>query len=624
MNKSGPLNLTKIKEKLLKTLSLLPSIRFFRTIFLSLLTGLVAGLGAIAIYYSLETGKEILMHGLAGYEYPHPAGEGILIYQDEEKINGWLFFFLPLLGGLIAGIFVFFLAPEAAGGGADAVFDAFHNKKGIIRSRVPFVKSIASIITLSSGGSAGREGPISQIGGGLGSIIAQIFKLNAKDRRRLLIAGSAGGLGAIFRAPLGGALTAIETIYIEDFETESLIHAIISSVTAYTLFTTVFGMEPIFGKSADFVYQDPKELIFYLILGILCVPVGALYTWFFHRVKWIFAEKIPLPDFLKPALGGLLVGVVGYIVYLILGKEFWGSVYSTGWGYIQIFLNTPADLETDMMWKLILTMLLIMFCKILTTSFTVYSGGSGGIFGPTLFIGGMLGGIVGYTSHIFFPDIIQHPQAFIMVGMASFFAGVANAPISSLIMICELVGNYNLILPLLLVNAIALVFTRKWYIFPHQVLDKFHSPAHMGDFTMDILEKVKVKDAFKASRQPIMVNTGTTLAQFQHIFQGTRHAIFPVVDEDGKPLGILHDKDVRVALFDKSIQYLVVVDEIMSDFISVHLDNNLHEALIIFLEGSFSELPITDEEDQRIIGTLEYNDLIAEYHSEVIRSKSEQ
>jgi CIC family chloride channel protein len=248
-----------------------------RWMFYSLLVGLVSGLGAAAFFSCLEWVKYFVLDYLAGYPMEVPAGEHLLHGLSHGTPKTWILFLAPAVGGLISGLIVYTWAPEAEGHGTDAMVDAFHNKNGDIRTRVPYLKSIASVITLATGGSAGREGPIVQIGGGFGSWLARVLKLDVRERRLLLLAGCAAGLGAIFRAPLGGAITSIEVLYTEDFESDAIIPCIMSSVVAYSVFTLVFGQQPIFATSG-MTFTDPRELMFYAVLGLVCVPVGWLYA----------------------------------------------------------------------------------------------------------------------------------------------------------------------------------------------------------------------------------------------------------------------------------------------------------------------------------------------------------
>ena len=267
---------------------------------------------------------------------------------------------------------------------------AFHRARGVVRPRVPLVKAIATIVTLSSGGSAGKEGPVAQIGGGIGSLLGTALGLNARDRRILLLAGTAGGLGAIFRAPLGSAITAIEVLYREDFESDALIPCVISSVTAYVVFVLLVGGQRIFAVP-EFPLFTPIELPGYVLLALVSVPVGRVYIALFRIMRQRVFAKLPGPRALRPMLGGLCVGAIGFFV---------PEAYGVGWGYLQRAIDGQIVVGA---------LALIVAAKILATCFTVGSGGSGGVFGPTLFIGGMLGGARRLRRRRAVPGVLPQP-----------------------------------------------------------------------------------------------------------------------------------------------------------------------------------------------------------------------
>jgi len=292
---------------------------------------------------------------------------------------------------------------KAEGHGTDAAIDAFHNKEGVIRAHVPFVKLIASAITIGSGGSAGREGPIAQISAGFGSVMGQLLKLNARDRRIALATGIGAGVGAIFKAPLGGALLSTEILYLEGFEVAALVPSFIASLVGYTIFTAYTGYTPVFGWMSQRVAFHPVTLLYYSLLGVLCGLTGILYARTFYATRDYF-RKLKLPKWLKPALGGLLVGTIGMFLPQVLGM---------GYGWLQLgMLNHPLPLGIT---------LLLIFAKILSTSLSIGSGGSGGVFAPGLFIGGMVGTGLWQLLHGAVAYVPVSPELFIVVGMMAFF-----------------------------------------------------------------------------------------------------------------------------------------------------------------------------------------------------------
>jgi CIC family chloride channel protein len=277
------------------------------------LIGLVAGCGAILFHFMTQAGVRFFLDGLAGYRPPAPAGEQHLFTPSAVAFNRWVLLFLPSLGGLLSGWLVYRFAPEAEGHGTDAAIDAYHRKGGMIRGRVPVVKTIASTLTLTTGGSGGREGPIAQIGAGFGSFLARRLRLSERERRIMLAAGVAAGVGSIFRAPLAGALFAAEVLYRDpDLEPEVIIPAGIASVVAYCVFCLVFGWGALF-QSPDFVFRDPLELGPYLALALALSAMGWLYVTAFYGVVNAF-QAWNFPRMLKPAVGGLATGLIGFFL----------------------------------------------------------------------------------------------------------------------------------------------------------------------------------------------------------------------------------------------------------------------------------------------------------------------
>jgi len=583
-----------------------------RWILLGFIVGILAGFFAFAFFYLLELAKFVSFDYLAGHPIPNPAGEQIITFEVEGHSRKWLYFLLPAVGGLLSGVVVYFLAPEAKGDGTDAMIEAFHHKQGKVRNRVPLVKSLSSLITLATGGSAGREGPISQIGGGLGSWVGNLLKLNARDRRFLLIAGAGGALGAIFRAPLGCAIVAMEFLYKEDLEVDALIPTVISSITAYTVFSEVLirvsGMEgPIFQIPSHLSLTDPRELLFYVGLGLVCVPLGLFYIRVFYGLRHKVFEPMPIPDYLKPMIGGFAVGLIGLYV---------PQVYCSGWGHIQTILMGRLDLIP------IKIMALIVVFKILATSFTLSSGGSGGLLAPTFVIGGMIGGVVGYYSHLFFPHIVPEWRSFVLVGMAAFFAGVANAPLGAMFIVTEMTGNYKLIEPLLLVSVIAIIFNRRYSIYMAQVKNKFHSPAHIGEFTVNVLEDMYVKSVYRPKKKMPTIPANAGLSQVQDFLAMEEEEIFPVVKQDGTILGLLSLDTSRPILFEEGVDQFLIAEDLAIPAGDVHPGDSLYQALVEFLKYPISGILVTDpDNNNKVLGVLHHRDLIRAYNNEIIKRK---
>ncbi len=470
--------------------------RFFRWLVCGAAIGALSSLAASAVFFLLEWTTFLGLECLAGHAAGKPAGEHIVPYVAGTPLHHWLLVLFPAVGGLISGMIVYTWAPEAEGHGTDAYIDSFHNKHGMVRTRVPFIKGIASVITLATGGSAGREGPIAQIGSGLGSWLARTLRLDVRERRLMLLAGCSGGLAAIFRAPLGGAMTAVEVLYSEDIEVEGIVLCIISSSVSYAVFTGIFGHQPIFAIPS-IKFSSAWELLLYAILGLVCVPFGYMYVKTFYGLRDHFFRKLPIRRALRPAFGGLLVGLVGLLAPQAMGG---------GYGTIQKALT--GEIPMTLMFTLV-------FLKIAATSFTISSGGSGGVFGPSLFIGAMIGGAVGQLAHAWFPGIVSSPAAFVLVGMAAFFAGVAKAPLGALLMVSEMTGGYRLFVPIMFASVVAIMLSQRWSLYEKQVLNKFHSPAHQSGRVINLLQDLSVKDAHRPGTTVAVVREDMPLARLR-------------------------------------------------------------------------------------------------------------
>jgi CIC family chloride channel protein len=288
---------------------------------ISSLIGIVAGVGAIVFYAAIHLATHWFLNGLVGYMPPDAAGEGsATIMPFWNSVRPWLLPIVTAAGGLVAGIIVFWLAPEAEGHGTDAAIAAFHQGKSI-RARIPLVKLVASAITIGTGGSAGREGPAAQISAGFGSILASVLHLDARDRRIAIVVGMGAGIGAIFRAPLGGAILAAEILYTDDLEVEALVPALIASIIGYSVFGAWSGWNPIFTVPANLAFTSPVQLLYYVVLGVLCGAIGLLYANGFYGITHIF-HRLRLPNWLKPGVGGLFVGLIGLVIPQALGMGY--------------------------------------------------------------------------------------------------------------------------------------------------------------------------------------------------------------------------------------------------------------------------------------------------------------
>ena len=569
------------------------------------LIGLIAGLGAVAFHYLCQIGSHVFLDTMAGYRPPHPVGEVPLFNPTATPFSRWMLLFVPAIGGILSGWIVYTFAPEAEGHGTDAAIDAYHNKGGFIRGRIPIIKTIASALTISSGGSGGREGPIAQIGAGFGSFLATKLKLSDRERRIMLAAGMGAGVGAIFRAPLAGALFAAEVLYRDsEFESEVIIPAGIASVMGYCVFCLFFGWGTLFETQA-FGFKNPLELGPYTVLAFVLVLFGILYIKSFYGINRLF-KSIKMPNHLKPALGGLCTGGIGF---------FLPETLSFGYGFAQQALDNQLTIPV---------LLGLAVGKILTTSFSIGSGGSGGVFGPAIVIGGAVGGAVGRMFHVIMPDIVTQPGAFVVVGMAGFFAAVSNTPISTIIFVSEMTHSYDLFLPSLLVCSVAYLAAGKWTIYEKQVKSKVDSNAHKGDFFVDVLASIRVNELMSDIRKVELIPEDMSFGQFREIFSSSQQHYFPVVNPEKKLSGIFSINDIRGILFDPGIEDLVLMKDVASPYIIFTTPSeDLNEVLKKFTIRNLHRLPVVEDDDHTsLIGMLDRREVIQFYNQRVQETKT--
>ncbi len=589
-----------------------------RVLGLSLLVGIVAGVGAIAFYAACQVVVHYALDAAAGYRPHHPGGEPPLLAPTDQLFRPWLLVLVPALGGLVSGLLVFTLAPEAEGHGTDAAIAAFHYRQGRIRPRVPLVKLIASAVTIGTGGSGGREGPIAQIGAGFGSFLGHVCRLKPAECRILMAAGMGAGVAAIFRAPLAGALFAAEVLYRStDFESDVIVPAALASTTAYCTFGLAFGWTPLFSLPRTVIdalsFNDPRQLLAYLVLAFFLVLLAMLYTRTFYSLSYAF-RRLTLPRHVKPAIGALLSGLVGVGLFYLLGREQQVlAVLSFGYGSLQEALTLPTEGGGDLSFALIL--LVIALGKIVTTSLTIGSGGSGGVFGPSMVIGGCGGGALGIVLHHLWPTLVPHPASFVIVGMAGFFAAAAKTPVSTLVIVSEMTGDYNLLLPTLWVCVIAFLLADERSIYHSQVESRSLSPAHQGDYVREVLAGLQVRPFLAAQREVPTVRAGAMLPEVIERLSETAYHGLPVVDECRGYLGMVSLEEVHLASRSSALGPLVVAEDLMrSDAPPLRADDCLDRALELFVESDQMALAVVDgSAEQRVIGIVHRADISSAY-----------
>jgi chloride channel protein, CIC family len=432
----------------------------YKWLLLGIIVGVVAGAGAVIFYLALRYTTHFLLGYVAGYHLPTPLVEGGSSGSPHYQ-RPWALPLVTTAGALVSAVLVAKFAPEASGHGTDSAIEAIHTDPRHIRTRVVLVKLVSSALTIGSGGSAGREGPTAQISAGFASLLTRRLHLSDVDGRILVSLGVGAGIGAIFGAPLGGAVLAASIIYREDFEYRVLYPGFVTSATAYAVFGTFLGFNPMFGYvDAEYRFESPWPLLWFVVLGVVAATVGYLFARIFYATEAL-AARIPGASVLAPTLGGLLVGLMGLAIPQVL---------SSGYGWVQL-ATTKAGLLTIPLW----IVLALPIAKIVATSLSIGTGGSGGIFGPGIVIGAFVGAGVWRVGEIFhLPGVPDSPGIFVVVGMMACFGSVAHAPLAVLIMVAEMTGSFSVVPGAIIAVGVAslLMYRTKVSIYRSQRLNR--------------------------------------------------------------------------------------------------------------------------------------------------------
>jgi CIC family chloride channel protein len=567
-------------------------------LFLSTAIGVVAGFGALLFFLAIQFSTGLFLGKLVGYLPPDPAGEGTMgVMSLWAAAHPWLLPLVTTAGGLLAGIIVFTLAPEAEGHGTDAAIAAFHQGKPI-RARIPLVKLVASAITIGSGGSGGREGPSAQISAGFGSLLGSLLHLDIQDRRIAIATGIGSGIGAIFRAPLGGAVLAAEILYTHDLEVEAIIPALIASIIGYSVFGAWFGWTPIFVVHGSLAFTSPPQLLYYVVIGLLCGLIGWFYARGFYGITHLF-HRLPLPRWIKPAIGGLLVGLIGLVLPQALGM---------GYGWVQVSMG-PGLLSLPL-WVI----LALPFAKIVTTGLSIGSGGSGGIFGPGMVIGAMVGAVIWRLSYHLLPGVPASPAPFVIVGMMALFGGIAHAPLAVMLMVAEMTGNLSMLAPAMIAVGISSILVGQNSIYTSQVPTRADSPAHRLQLSFPLLSTLAVRQAITPF--VLSVSPQQTVAEAENLLaeRGLNGTI--VLDPHGNLLGVLTLADIRhVPLSERAGQ---VVERAMNrDVLFAYPDDTLDTALEQLTSHRIGWMPVVEVDNvsggRHVLGRISAQDILRVY-----------
>lgn len=558
-------------------------------IIVAIIIGILAGFAAIGIRFMIEEISHLSF-----------SGEGSLL-QNIIDSPWYIKILIPVIGGLIVGPLIYFFAPEAKGHGVPEVMQAILLKGGRIRPRVALIKAVASAITIGTGGSVGREGPIIQIGSSLGSTVGQFFKIPSKRLKTLVGCGAAAGIAAAFNAPIAGALFAVEIILM-DFAVAQFSPIVISSVMATVISHYFEGNFAAF-EVTEYAYKTPYEIGFYFILGALAGLASYLFIRVLYFSEDFFDNKFNFPEYLKPVVGGLGIGLTALIFPQVMGV-----------GYDSI----NDALHGNMLWQAALA---LVFIKIFATSLTLGTGGSGGIFAPSLFIGAMLGGFFGHFVHELFPDITAGPGAYALVAMGGLVAGTTRAPITAIIIVFELTNDYNIILPLMITCIISMILSAKLSRESIYTLKLLLRNINISEGTeTNVMESIFVKEVYDDKFDSINISDNFSKV-VNKVIRG-KAIDYPVINNSGLIAGMISMYDIKDHLFEKdSLSNLLIANDLASQrYECITIDDNCQTALDKISRYGLDGLPVVEAFNSRkIIGMVWRNDIQDAYQKEIER-----
>lgn len=579
--------------------------------FIGVLIGIVSGLGSIALYLSITYVTKYLLTGLTGFAPPRSGLiSGTTPYVLSPHIDYLLFPVSLIIGGLLVALLLNKTAPEAKGHGTDAAISAFHENDGKIRRRIPLVKTVASALTIGSGGSGGREGPTAQIAAGFGSFLADAFHLDSHDRRIAMASGIGAGIGSIFLAPLGGAILSTEVLYKRDFETEALIPSIIASVVGYSIFGYYTGFKTLFSIPPDQIlgFTHPSALIAYIFVGI-AAGLGALfYIKTFYGVTAIFQRLKRVSPYLKPAIGGGIVGVIAIFFPQILGL---------GYGWLQQVLDGNLALFGNGTYELIAIFVVLFALKAVATSLSIGSEGSGGVFAPGLVLGAFLGAALSFPVRFFFPFLSF--DEIVLVTMIALFGGASKAPIAIIIMGTEMTDSFALFIPLMLATVISYFITGNMSIYRSQVTDRSKSGAHADEYRKPIMEDIKIYTAMK--KNYLRISMGDSIAAGLNKLRESKTKSL-VVEDNGLMVGYLSLENIP-----SDVNYNDKVETVMQtkNLPILYPNDNLHTALTKIMNESSGKLIILESpESKKVEGSLSLQEITEAYNKEIRTIKEAQ
>lgn len=542
-------------------------------------------------------------------------------------LGKWIYLIVPIAGGLLVGPLILF-AQEAKGHGVPEVMQALILRGGRIRPRVAAAKIVASALCIGTGGSAGREGPIIQVGSAMGSAIGQLLHLSDERIRNLVACGAAAGIAATFNAPIAGVAFAIEVL-LSSMQMRAFGNVVIAAVASTVVSRSIIGDRFAFQVPA-YSMHGPTEIVLYLLLGLAAALVGVMFMRMLDTAENIF-DRWQFPQLFKPAVGSILLGLLGAAYMNLPGLTFpSGSgahagglatpiphMYGSGFPFIQAAIHGQTPL-----WILAA----LVFLKPLATSFTLGSGNSGGVFAPSLFIGAMLGGALGHLFALWLPEVGQHTGAFALVGMAAVFSATARAPLTAMLIVFEMSNDYGMILPLMAAGVTASYFSQ--WLHPESIYTMKLAKRGVrfsGGRDMDIMQGVKVSEVMKS--RPVTIHKDASFSELMALFQDTHIVGFPVMADDNKLYGIVTLQDAHRAQSepDFSSKGLTVEDLAVQQPITVFPDEPIWVAIQKMSPRDLARLPVVTRDDARTLcGIISRSDILRAYDVGVVRKQRGQ
>ncbi|MEJ2269818.1 MAG: chloride channel protein [Desulfobulbaceae bacterium] len=563
----------------------------------------------------------------------------IFFYGGSEKIfpalgRLWIII-IPVIGGLLVGPIITKFATEAKGHGVPEVMQALILRGGRIRPRVALAKIIASALCIGTGGSAGREGPIVQVGSALGSSVGQWLHLSDERIKNLVACGAAAGIAATFNAPIAGVVFAIEVL-LSELQVAVFGNVVVSAVAASIVSRIFLGSRPAF-EIPGYVMNSPWEIILYIILGLLAAFVGILFIRMLYFTEDVF-EQLAIPLWLKPAIGSLLLGILAFS-YPYLGTisyissadmslglplvENYPHIFGSGFVFLEEVLQGHAPF---------FLIFLLIFLKPLATSFTLGSGNSGGVFAPSLFTGAMLGGAFGYLAMRLFPGLPIEVGAYALVGMAAVFSAAARAPLTSMLIVFEMSNDYRLILPLMAAGMVASTFAQ--WLHPESIytlkLSKRGIRFAQGR-DMDIMQTVQVEEVM--NKAPITMHNEQSVADLFAAFQETHLGGFPVLNNNNELYGIVTMQDMERTIQDMertlhrkdvNLRDLKIWDVATPEPVTVFPDEPIWSAIRKMAPRDLARLPVVARSNpKQFVGLISRSDIVRAYNVGLMRKQKD-